>query len=107
MQQVRVRFDGREFLLPRGEDPDVVMANITALVRAGGGFVETLHTATRRVSIFVSPGMTLSVEVVEVDDGDDDGEDDVIAAAALESWLARPQPGPADHFDDLDEFGLE
>ncbi|MFF2495920.1 hypothetical protein [Agromyces sp. NPDC058064] len=105
MQQVRVRFEGREYLLPRTDDPEVVMANITALVRAGGGFVETVHTATRRVSIFVSPGMTLSVEVVEVDDGDGD-EDEVIGAAALESWLARPQTEQVDDFDELDEFGL-
>lgn len=103
MQQVRVRFEGREYLLPRTDDPEVVMANITALVRAGGGFVEMVHTATRRVSIFVSPGMTLSLEVVEVDDSDDD---EIIGAAALESWLARPQPESVDDFDDLDEFGL-
>lgn len=102
MQQVRVRFDGREYLLPQDEDPEVVMANITALVRAGGGFVETLRTSARRVSIFVSPGMTLSVEVVEVDDVDDEE----VSVDALESWLDRPQPESVDDFDDLDEFGL-
>ncbi|ANJ27111.1 hypothetical protein ATC03_10605 [Agromyces aureus] len=62
-----MKIDGREYLLPADHDPETVMANITGLVRAGGGFVEAMRSPDRTVSVFVSPGMSLSVEVTDVD----------------------------------------
>jgi len=67
MLRTRLRIDGRDYLLPFEDDPETVMANVTALVRAGGGFVETVRTMDRSVSVFVSSGVSLSIEVTEVE----------------------------------------
>ncbi|KQM82362.1 hypothetical protein ASE68_02920 [Agromyces sp. Leaf222] len=77
-----MRIDGRDYLLPSDDDPETVMANVTALVRAGGGFVETVRTMDRTVSVFVSAGMSLSVEVTEIDG-------DSLEAEEEGAWLVQ------------------
>ncbi|WP_157421509.1 hypothetical protein [Agromyces sp. Leaf222] len=82
MLRTRLRIDGRDYLLPSDDDPETVMANVTALVRAGGGFVETVRTMDRTVSVFVSAGMSLSVEVTEIDG-------DSLEAEEEGAWLVQ------------------
>ncbi|MET4156690.1 hypothetical protein [Agromyces sp. PvR057] len=73
MLRTRLIIDGRDYLMPSEDDPETVMANITALVRAGGGFVETVRTLDRTVSVFVSSGASMSVEVTEIEGDSPEG----------------------------------
>ena len=68
MLQARVRIDGREFLLRPEQDAETIMGVITAKVRAGGGFVEIVRTPDRAMSVLVSPGMSLSIEITRAED---------------------------------------
>ncbi|MFF2369149.1 hypothetical protein [Agromyces sp. NPDC058110] len=89
MLQARMRLDGREYLLPAEQDPEELMAMVTELVRAGGGFVEATRSPEQTVSVFVSPGMSLTLEVVDVpDDAALDGHE--------ESWLTQSTFDPFD-----------
>lgn len=71
MLRTRMRIGGRDYLLPSEADPETVMANITALVRAGGGFVQAVRLPDRAVDVFVSRGMDLSIEVTESEPDDE------------------------------------
>lgn len=68
MLQARIRIDGREYLVRPEHDAETIMGRITAKVKAGGGFVEILRTPDRAMSVLVSPGMSLSIEVTRVED---------------------------------------
>lgn len=68
MLVTRIIIDRREYALPGRENVEAIMGRITAQVRAGGGFVELLKTPHRAVSVLVSPGTSLSIEVTQVDD---------------------------------------
>jgi hypothetical protein len=68
MLQTRIRIDGRDYLLRSEHDAETIMGRITEKVRAGGGFVEIVRTPDRAMSVLVTPGMSLSVELTRVDD---------------------------------------
>ena len=92
MLQARIRIDGREYLLRPEYDAETIMGRITAKVRAGGGFVEIVRTADRAMSVLVSPGMNLSLEVTRVEDhaaaSDDDLEWMSLAHSSLDMFDA-------------------
>ena len=71
MLQATIRIGEREFLLPAEHDREDLMRTIATQVRAGGGFVEVLRTPDRVVSVLVSPGTNVSIEVTRVDDEDE------------------------------------
>ena len=91
MLQARIRVDAREYLLPAGHDVEAMKTEVTALVRAGGGFVEIARTPDRGVSVLVSPGMSLSIEVTHVDD-----EPAASDAEIEESWYLQSSLDPFD-----------
>jgi hypothetical protein len=68
MLQARIRIDGREYLLRPEQDAGTIMGMITAKVQAGGGFVEIVRTSDRVMSVLVSPGMSLAIEVTRAED---------------------------------------
>jgi hypothetical protein len=68
MLHARLNVEGREYALPADETAASIMRRITEQVRAGGGFVEVVTSAPRTLHILVSPGMSLSIEVVDEDD---------------------------------------
>jgi len=86
MLQARIRIDGREHFVPPEFDAEALMQTITNQVRTGGGFVEIMRTPDRALSVLVSPGMSLSIELVDVDDeASPDGESE--RTAAVQSWV--------------------
>ena len=60
------------------------MGVITAKVRAGGGFVEIVRTPDRAMSVLVSPGMSLSIEITR-------------AGPQLHMTLTNPMPAENRH----------
>ena len=68
MLLARIRIDGRDHFLPRDYDAEAIMSRITEQVRAGGGFVEILRTPSRVLSVLVSPGLNMSIELTDVED---------------------------------------
>lgn len=86
MLQARITIDGREHFIPPEHDPEAIMRTITEQVRAGGGFVELVRTCDRTVRVLVSPGMSLSIEVVCVHDVPDgiDAEVEPLARSYLD-----------------------
>ena len=68
MLHARLNVDGREYALPADETAETIMRRITEQVRAGGGFVEVVTSAPRTLHILVSPGMSLSIEVIDDDE---------------------------------------
>ena len=87
MLQFRIRIDGQDYLLPSEHHAETIMGMITSQVRAGGGFVEIVRTAERAMSILVSPGMSLSIEVTRVDDQPPTLEAEVEQVPLARSWL--------------------
>jgi hypothetical protein len=77
MLQTRIRIDGQDHFLPPGRDPDSIMAAMTEQVRSGGGFVELLSSPERTVRVLVSPGMSITVIVTEVEDSASAEDDDI------------------------------
>ncbi|MCK8609221.1 hypothetical protein [Agromyces sp. C10] len=63
MRVIRIIVDGREYVLPADQDVAGIMTRITDQVRAGGGFVELVDAPGRTLSVLVSPGMSLAIEV--------------------------------------------
>ena len=90
MLVTRIIIDRREYSLPGREDVEAIMGRITAQVRAGGGFVEVIKTPHRAVSVLVSPGTSLSIEVTHVDDDpqrvDFDAETEAMQRSALDPF---------------------
>ena len=68
MLQASIRIEGRDHFLPPGDGADEIMSRITEQLRAGGGFVEIIRTPDRSVRVLVSPGVSLSIEVTDVDE---------------------------------------
>lgn len=93
MQQVRIMIgmDRREYYVPADVDIAALRARVTEQLRAGGGFVDILSTADHTLSVLVSNGMSLTIEVTRydaatVDFGDEeDGEPDP-------TWLSPLDP---------------
>ena len=85
MLQTRIKIDGRDYLLPSDSNAETIAGVITAQVRAGGGFVEIVRTPDRAMSVLVSPGMSLSIEVTHIDDQPE--IHDVIEQAPPGSWM--------------------
>lgn len=77
MLQTRIRIDGQDHFLPEGRDPESIMAAVTEQVRSGGGFVELSSTPERTVKALVSPGMSVTVIVTEVDEATAAEDDDI------------------------------
>jgi len=70
MSQATIRIGEREYLLPTELDREELMRTIASQVRAGGGFVEVVRTPNRVVSVLVSPGTNVCIEVDRVEDED-------------------------------------
>lgn len=87
MLQAWIRIDGREHFIPPDHDTEAMMTAITDQVRAGGGFVEIARTPDRVVSVFVAPGMSLAIEVTEVEDSAPHSDDDAEKAPVVQSNL--------------------
>ena len=87
MLQTRIKIDGRDYLLSSEHDAETIMGIITAQVRAGGGFVEVVRTPDRMVSVLVSPGMSLSIEITHLDDEPATIEDEIEQAPLAPSWM--------------------
>lgn len=68
MLQAKIRIDGREYFLRPEQDAESILGMITAKVQAGGGFVEIVRTPERAMSVLVSSGMSLSIEITRADD---------------------------------------
>lgn len=68
MLHIRIKIDGREYVIPTEEEAQAIMETITGQLRAGGGFVEIVRTPDRSVSVLVSSGIGLAVERNKVDD---------------------------------------
>ena len=81
MLQATITVAGQDFNLPPEQDVHSIMESITQQVRAGGGFVEIRREPDRTVSVLVSPGMNLSIELRSMD------EDPVEELPVLHSWL--------------------
>ena len=64
------------------------MGLITAEVQAGGGFVEIVRTPDRAVSVLVSSGMSLSIEVTRADDQPAAPSADLEKTPLEQSWFA-------------------
>lgn len=88
MRVIRIVVDGRAYSLPGEQDADAIMGRITRLVRAGGGFMELAAAPDRALNVLVSPGMSLTVEVL----------------SAPEPRSPDPEPEPVDlsWFDPFD-----
>jgi len=82
MLVARITVDGRDYYLPSREDALALMARVTEQVRTGGGFVDVVRTATRTVSVLVSPGSTFTVDLNEVED-----EPPLTVEEIQQSWL--------------------
>jgi hypothetical protein len=65
MQQVRIMIgmERREYYLPPGVDVASIQATISDLVRAGGGFLNLIDAPDHTLSVLVSPGMSMTLEV--------------------------------------------
>ena len=63
------------------------MRTITEQVRAGGGFVEIVRTPDRELSVLVSPGMSLSIEITHVEDQPAASDADVQEPWLTHSWF--------------------
>ncbi len=86
MLQARIRIDGREYLLRPEQDAETIMGLITAKVRAGGGFVESVRTPDRAMRVLVSSGMSLSIEVTRADDQPAAPDADLEQVPLDQSW---------------------
>lgn len=92
MQQVRIMvgMDRREYYLPADADVASIQASITEQLRAGGGFVDVVRTPDHTLSVLVSPGVSLTIEVTQHDtpppelDGDDSAEVDPAWLSSLD-----------------------
>ena len=93
MLQAWIRIDGQEHFIPPEHDTAAIMNAITDQVRTGGGFVEIVRTRHRVVNVLVSPGMSLSIEVTQVEDPVQRSDDDTEHTALAQTYL-----------DDLDVF---
>ena len=87
MLQTRIRIDGRDYLLRPGHDAETIMGRITATVRAGGGFVEIVRTPEHAMSVLVSPGTSLSVEVTRVEDQPTTYDAELEPAPLTQWWM--------------------
>jgi hypothetical protein len=87
MLHVRLNVDGRDYAIPADETAETIMRRITEQVRAGGGFVEVVTSAPRTVHVFVSPGMSLSIEIVEDDEPGSSDERDMEPTQLEPSFL--------------------
>ena len=87
MLQARIRIDGREYLLRPEHDAETIMGMITAKVQTGGGFVEIVRTPDRAMSVLVSPGMSLSIEVTRVEDPPAASDAELEQTPLPRSWM--------------------
>lgn len=87
MLQARIRIDAREYLLSAAHDAETIMRTITEQVRSGGGFVEIVRTPGRALSVLVSPGMNLSIELTHVEDHPAALEAEVHEPWSTQSWF--------------------
>ncbi|TYL50259.1 hypothetical protein [Agromyces mariniharenae] len=88
MLQASIRIEGRDHFLPPGDSADAVMGRITEQLRAGGGFVEIIRTPDRSVRVLVSPGMSLSIEVADVDDDPSEPAAEVEVDWRPQAWFS-------------------
>lgn len=86
MLQARIRIEGREYLLRPENDAEAIMGRITATMKAGGGFVEIVRTSDRAMSVLVSPGMNLSIEVTRVEDQPAASDEELERMPLRPSW---------------------
>lgn len=85
MRVTRIIVDGREYPLRTEQNVEAIMGRITEQVRAGGGFVELVLTSHRALNLLVSPGMSLSVESLHVED--DNGAAETDSESSRRSWF--------------------
>ena len=88
MLQANIRIDGRDHFLPQGGDAEAIMTRITEQLRAGGGFVEIVRTPRRSVSVLISPGVSLTVEVAEVDDEPEESDVELETVWRPQAWFS-------------------
>ncbi|MFE6257332.1 hypothetical protein [Agromyces sp. NPDC057865] len=88
MMQASIRIEGRDHFLPPGDSGDAIMGRITEQVRAGGGFVEIIRTPDRSVRVLVSPGVSLSIEVTDVEDEPSERDVAVEMPWRREAWFS-------------------
>lgn len=85
MRVIRLIIDGREYGLPSDQDTEAIQAAITEQVRAGGGFVQLVRTSHRILNVLVSPALSLSLEITQVDE--DPHEFDLEHESSRTSWF--------------------
>lgn len=88
MLQANIRIDGRDHFLPHGDDVEAIMTRITEQLRAGGGFVEIVRTPHRSVSVLISPGVSLIVEVADVDDEPEESDAELETVWRPQAWFS-------------------
>lgn len=88
MLQASIRIEGREHFLPPGDGGDAIMSKITEQVRAGGGFVEIIRTPDRSVRVLVSPGVSLTIEVTDVEEEPSEPSAEVETPWRQEAWFS-------------------
>ena len=85
MLKARITIDGREHHIPSVHEAEVIMTTITEQVRAGGGFVEVLRTPERALSVLVTPGLNVSIELRMVED--DPAASDADEPPPVQTWM--------------------